>query len=261
MSVLPQITITGTLQNILSGAPDAGTLMVMLAGFGSQIPRINGTSLLDAIAPLEVKAANDGTFSFTLFGNDVITPGPNLTYYTILIKDSRGNVSQLNAYQFAGSGSFDLSTVAPYMPVPPPLGGISPVLKNPPGESLQTIDGSITIEGNLIVTGTINGNTPGIVQVTPAAAVVFDGSLGVSFALTLNQNTTSSATNMATFRRSLVAFKITQGGSGPFTFAWPSTFRNMGVVLPVAGAITTQLVNISADGSGDAAAPAMYSNT
>ena len=157
MSQLPQITLTATLQDA-SGNIDVGAfLRITLAGFGGLVPRVNGTSLLSR-ASQKVRQGGSA-IAVPIYGNDVIAPGPNLTFYCIEVFDSKNNIVQSGNYQLSGNGTLDLSTLNQYFPPPPPILGQSPVFTNPPGSSLQTINGSITIVGNLIVTGTINGGS------------------------------------------------------------------------------------------------------
>jgi hypothetical protein len=230
-------------------------LVTQLCGFGSQIPRIAGTGMLARIAPLPVTAAPGGTITQKIWGNDVITPAG--TYYTFAIVDDSGNTVQLNAYQFAGTATVDLSTAAPYDPIPPLPAGVNPVLLDPPGAGLQTINGPITINGNLVVNGTINGGST-IYTVAFSATPVFDGHLGSSFKITLTGNVVSSSIeNMA--GKILVPFRIIQDGAGGRAWVWPPNVRGGGDVNPGPNAISAQLFALDTDGSMDAVGPIMYS--
>lgn len=114
----PGITLTATLQDVsgvaVGSAGNPSKIAVALCGYGPFLPRVSGTSLLARVGPIYVESAN-GNFTIELWGNDVITP-PG-TYYTVSLIDGQGNVVQTAAYQFTGTGSFDLSSFAP-MPYP-----------------------------------------------------------------------------------------------------------------------------------------------
>ena len=111
----PNIIVYGNLYD-LSGVTVADcTVEILLAGFGSQLPRVAGTAMLARVAP--PATTESGVFTTTLWGNDVITPAN--TFYVITIFDPDGNVIQTGNYQFTGSGSFDLSLQTPFDPVAP----------------------------------------------------------------------------------------------------------------------------------------------
>jgi hypothetical protein len=129
----PQITIAGSVADLF-GAAQAGTLVVQLCGcdvFATQIPRVpSGPKLIGMIAPLPI-ACTGGSYSFMLWGNDVILPlntdGSPATFYTVKVVDSSGNTVQMNAYQFTGTQTVDLATATPYVPpapVPPVPGTV-----------------------------------------------------------------------------------------------------------------------------------------
>lgn len=123
MPLTPQITIAGNLADLF-GAAQAGSFVVQLCGFGSQIPRVSGTAMIAQTAPLAFSASfggTPGTYNFNLWGNDVITPSG--TFYTIKVVDVNGNTVQINAYQFTGTESIDLSSAAPFNPPPVPTFG------------------------------------------------------------------------------------------------------------------------------------------
>jgi hypothetical protein len=251
----PQVTIVASMFDLLGAIQPNSTLTAQLCGYGSQVPRVAGTALIAKTSPLPVKAGVTGFISETIWGNDVITPAG--TYYTFAVTDDRGNTIQLNAYQFAGVGTFDLSNTALYDPQPPAIFAVNPVLLNPPGSALQTINGSITINGNLIVTGTINGG--GAIYTVPyAASVTFNGNLGGSFKLTLSGDVVSSfVSNMA--GKLIVPIRIIQDAVGGRNFAWPANVRGHGDISPAPNARSVQLFAVDTDGSMDGASLMQYS--
>lgn len=254
MPVLPQATIIATMNDLVGAIQPNSTLTVQLCGYGSQVPRIPGTSLIAKTSPQAFTAGATGIVTMVLWSNDAITPAN--TYYTFTVTDDAGNVVQLNAYQFIGPGTYDLSAIALFNPAPPAILALNPVLTNPPGGVLQVIGGSITIQGNLIVTGTISGGG-GIFTVAPSATPVFDGALGASFKMTLNQAVTSStAPRMA--GRILVPFQILQDVTGGWPFVWPATVFNGGQVNPAPNSRSTQTFAVDTDGSLHAASPMVY---
>ena len=121
----PAITLTATLQDVsgndIGSAAQPAQMRIALAGFGSQIPRIAGTSVLARVGPIYVPAT--GTqISTLLWGNDAITPAG--TWYDIALLDQNGNVVQAGLYSIAGSGTVDLSNLAPLVSaaLQPPVG-------------------------------------------------------------------------------------------------------------------------------------------
>ena len=115
-TLTPQITIAGNTADLF-GAEQSGTLVVQLCNFGSQIPRVSGTALIAQTSPLPIQITA-GAYNFKLWGNDVITPSD--TFYTIRAVDANGNTVQINAYQFTGTETIDLSSANPYNPPPYP---------------------------------------------------------------------------------------------------------------------------------------------
>jgi hypothetical protein len=117
MAVLtPQIMLTASLESIVGAAAVGRYLRVALCGYGPQPPPVSGTCMLaDAGVPQLVGPQENGTpISIELFGNDVIAP-PN-TFYEISVPDQNLDVIQSAMYQLTGSGTFDLSQLAPILP-------------------------------------------------------------------------------------------------------------------------------------------------
>lgn len=112
----PLITLTGTVVddkgNLLSG----GTATVTLQGYGSSIPKVNGIVILGS----STLSATVVGGSFTIgpfYGNDVIQPGPNVTWYTVTVPapsgsgGTGGTITQ--QFRFSGSGTFDIANLSP----------------------------------------------------------------------------------------------------------------------------------------------------
>lgn len=231
MPVSPQITVTGTLLDLFGSLVNDGVLVVQLCGYGA-VPRVAGTALVARTAPLEIDCPL-GLFSFQLWGNDVITPAG--TFYTIAVKDDNGNMVQMNAYQFLGAGTVDLSTVAPYDPPSPGLTVLNPVVTNPAG--LQTINGSLTINGTLTVNGPFSFGS--LITVAFTATPAFNAGAGSIFDMTLTGNVTSSTLVNAQPGQT-VRFIIVQDGVGGRTFAWPANIINPDLIDPSPNAICVQ---------------------
>jgi hypothetical protein len=115
MPVTPQITVSGSVADLF-GAAEPGSLVVQLCGYGSQLPRVSGTALIGQTAPLPIDCTG-GDYDFELWGTDVISPSG--TFYTVTVIDANNNVVQINAYQFSGTETVDLSSETPYNPPPP----------------------------------------------------------------------------------------------------------------------------------------------
>jgi hypothetical protein len=255
MPQVPQITLTATLQDAFGNTDVGAQLRITLAGFGGIMPRVNGTSMLSR-AQQKAKQVAGVPISVTIFGNDVITPGPSLTFYCIEIFDSKNNIVQSGNYQLNGAGAIDLSTLNQYFPPPPPVIGQSAVITNPPGGALQTINGSITIVGNLIVTGTISNNA--LVTVASSAAPLFDGALGGSFKMVLTSDTVlQNVVNMA--NKLVVPIMLIQDGTGGHAFTWAGNTKNGGFVNPGPNARSVQMFFPDTDGTLYQAAPMVYS--
>jgi hypothetical protein len=239
MPTTPQITLTAKLQDV-SGVAAGSTaspavLRIALCGFGLTLPCIVGTSNLARVGPEDFYDTGSG-ISVQLWGNDAIFPSG--TYYAITLLDGDGNILQCGAYWFTGAQTIDLSNAPQIYPAPPsPPRGI-PVLTNPLGAALQTIDGSITIEGNLIVTGTISGGGLYIVPIVGGVAE-FSGAGGNGQSLTLTENVTSTA---ASFSPGIpIMTLVKQDATGGWTMSWPANFKNPPEINPAPNGATAQI--------------------
>jgi hypothetical protein len=157
---MPTVTVTGKLSASADSAQVQGSVDVMLCGYGSRVPRVDGQSLVARITTGLIPADTNGLFTFQTAGNDAIVPAG--TYYAVTVRDENGDIAQVNAYRFTGSGTYDLNLIDPYDPNQPP----------PPLPPLIT---------NLLLI------------VVPADNMVFDGSAAPSFKTTLSSNVTQQS--------------------------------------------------------------------
>ena len=217
------IQLTAKLENLIGDAIEDGYLQVQLHAFGNQVPAVAGTAFLARTKPAKIEADGTGTVNFAVHGNDTITPAG--TYYTVAVLDSNGTVIQVNAYRFTGSspGSIDLSTLTPFDP---------------------------TEVVPLTLTDTL-------VLVPYAPGVLFDGTAGLTFDLTLSGPLTLNCPTPVP--GNLYTFILTQDGIGGHPAPWAATMRGGGDVLTVPGSTTIQMFVARSDGSMDAVGPVMYS--
>jgi hypothetical protein len=211
-------TITGNLQNALAGLI-AGQVTVQLCGYGAMVPRNNGVALFGnpSTLPADIQvAASTGAFTFEVTGNDEIEPAG--TYYTVTISDTNGDVVQINAYQFLGSGTYDLNLIDPF----------DPTLPLPPLPPL--------IVSQLLL-------------VPYSATPNFPGDQYTAWDFTLNGDVTSS-TLSGLMQGNLYTFIISQGASAGGTFKWPTGCLNTPTVDPAAGSTTIQTFIALANSGG-----------
>ena len=200
-------TVTGTLEAILDAEAEPGVVEVQLCGYGSQVPRYNGQSLIARLTADEIEIEADGTFTFTVPGNDQISPDG--TYYAVTIMNANHDIAQVNAYRFLADGtSYDLNLLEPYDPNQPP----------PPLPPLIT---------NLLL-------------VVPwSAEMDFPGDIYTSFRVTLSGDVTSS-TASGTVQGNLYTYIIQQDSVGDRLFTWPANFLNADSINPNPGGTTVQ---------------------
>jgi len=108
----PDVTLTGTLTDD-QGTPLNGTITFTLSGYGSNIPTIAGIQLLPGLT--FTTSVTSGIFSTTFYSNQIITPGPLVTFYNIAFQQTGSTNQILNFsknYQF-GPGVFDISQLVP----------------------------------------------------------------------------------------------------------------------------------------------------
>lgn len=243
----PSITLTATLDTLAGGAAGSvanpAKLRIALCGYGGTLPHIVGTANVAHPGPYPFFDTGAG-INTLLWGNDQITPAG--TWYEIAVLDGNDNVVQCAAYQFTGTQVIDLSNAAPYNPVPVPPPPAIPVLTNPPGAALQTILGSITINGNLVVTGTINGAGGIYVVGFNAGAPIFNLAGNKSQSLTLTGNATATITNIP--NGVVFGFFIKQDATGGRTLVFPAGMKNPPALNDVPNGVT--YFNATADETG-----------
>lgn len=192
MALSPEITLTATLDDITGAAAGSianpARLVIDLCNYGLDLPRIAGTAMLVKIH--QEFTSTGGELTIPLWGNDVIDPGPDVTYYAITLIDGDGNEVQTGCYQFDGSGSVDLSDATQIFPVPP----------TPPDP------------------------LPRVLTVTSAAgAATFDASQGsqisLTFVITLTEDTTATFIDLVKGVPYFVV--IFQDATGGWLFNWP----------------------------------------
>jgi hypothetical protein len=199
--------VTGKLESSVNNTAEVGSLEITLCGYGSRVPRINGVALVARIEDESVVASSTGAFTFTCPFNDDIAPAG--TYYTVAIKDSNGDIAQINAYRFtSNTSSYDLTLIDPYDPNQPP----------PPLPPLITNQLEI---------------------VAPADNMVFDGTAYTAFKTTLASSVTiPSIQNM--LPGNLYTFIIVQDATGGHVFDWPATVHNPARVCPTPSSFSVQ---------------------
>lgn len=200
-------TVTGKLEASTNSTVVVGSVNVQLCGYGSQVPRINGVALVGQITTQNIEAGADGTFTFSVAGNDSISPAG--TYYAVTVLDANGDIAQTNAYLFLSTtSSYDLTLIDPYDPnqPPPPL---PPLLTN----QLLIVPWSATPE--------------------------FPGDELATWRITLTGDVTSS-TAPDTLQGNLYTFIILQDSVGDHAFAFPPNCVNATPVNPTPNGITIQ---------------------
>lgn len=160
--------VTGNVQSIL-GANTTSNAFVRfrLRNFSGYVPRVNGIGVIN-IASVDVTPNSSGIVSTTLWGNDVILPGPNITYYTFEFWANGQLLAsedfQLACTPVAGSctaGTFNFNTASPITQPPIPI-PFFPVFLNPIGSQniVEPPNSSLSLNGNPIVS-LVGSATPG----------------------------------------------------------------------------------------------------
>jgi len=204
----PGIKLTFDLLNMsgvkLGTAQQPAWLRIALCAFGANLPRVPNAGVIGQVSTWFVDIPYYGTSgSVILWGNDVIDPGPDQTYYAISVLDTQKNIVQTALYQFDGTGTYDLSTAVPFTP---------------------------------------GYNTPsGYIIVNPAAGSFSVNPHGWNGPVTIDMNLTANASlTLGGFQRGqLVQFLIRQNSTGGWTFTWPANVKNAPAVDTDANSVTT----------------------
>jgi hypothetical protein len=218
--------ITGKLESILNSEAESGSVVIALCGYGGQVPRdILGAALVARATTLEVDASTDGLFSVLLPGNDQIVPAG--TYYTVTVKDSNGDVVQVNAYAFQAAVNYDLDTAQPFDPA-------LPLMPLPP-----------FIANELLV-------------VPASDTMIFSGQVFTTFKTTLHGDVLH-ATFPEMIPGNLYTFIILQDATGGWLFNWGATVHNGTMINLAANSQTTQTFVSDVDGQLYAISAGVYS--
>jgi hypothetical protein len=138
----PDVTLSGTLQDV-SGNANAGTVVITLVNFGDNPPLVSGTALFAPIS-ITVKAASNGTWSTSLWGNDQISPSN--TFYQVQVISAGAIIPAWSAGYVFDSGTYDLSTQTPVIiypaPVPPYVPNAIAAQTAPAGDYFSGINSS-----------------------------------------------------------------------------------------------------------------------
>jgi hypothetical protein len=222
-------TINGKLDTIVgSNESEQGSITIALCNYGSQVPRVPDQNIvmLARVTAQEIEADDLGVVAAEVFGNDEIEPAG--TYYTITVKDSNGDIVQVNAYVFLDGQEYDLGTTPPFDPTQTP-GPLPPL-----------------IISQLLL---IQPFTP-----TPN----FPGDKYLTWAFTLSGDVTSS-TLSGIQAGNLYTFIISQNTVGGWEFKWPPAVINPAPVSTERVAITIQtFVAIANNGPLLPIGPATY---
>jgi len=184
-------TVTGSLLSIAALDGTGGTLEIALCGYGAQVPRTD-TGFAVPIT-IQVQAEDDGSFSQDLPGNDMIDP-PG-TYYTLTVKDTNGDIVQVNAYSIPDAYDGNIVLIDPFDPSDAPPPGVPPLL------------------ANLLDVMAFNP--------TP----IFDGESWNGWEITLTGDVTSSTLDNIQ-PGNLYTFIIVQDATGGHAFTWPAEVVN-----------------------------------
>jgi hypothetical protein len=160
----PAFTAVFTTQNLL-GTADVAKVTYELQNLQNQVPTVWGSAIITE--PDGSVICTDGTGSFTVYGNDVITP-PD-TFYMVRFYSGQGELVATLSYLFTGTGTFDLSAYAP----------ITPPLAPKPGPTTGLIT-SLAINTVLPLSGSItNPNGPNaVINISSSSDAGFYGPTG-----------------------------------------------------------------------------------
>jgi hypothetical protein len=239
---VPNVTLTATLQDCtgtaVGSAANPAKLAIALCGFGPQLPRIAGTSMLARPGPQYIEAPA-GTISTKVWGNDQITPSG--TYYTISLLDSQGNIVQTAAYSLTGSGTFDLSNLVPlsFPNQNTPIILFASFTAAPSSQAcVGAVDGS-----NKVFTFTAGPSPTPLIQLF--AAGVYQSATAPDYTLSYSGANVWTITFVtAPSFGPVIVFWFPQAGTGSRTIAAPSTIVVAGFL-----ADNTLFCNFSAPGT------------
>ena len=146
-----------------------------LRNFDGWVPVVSGTGLF-VETQIDAFPDSSGAVSTTLWGNSSITPGPDITFYTVEAWDN-GRITSSGNYQF--DGNTNLNTASQLNPAPVPTGPSTIIFENNGAlNSSQTTLNLENTDGSLVITdeggGTLN-------LTVPAQGATFSGVGGAEF--------------------------------------------------------------------------------
>jgi hypothetical protein len=230
MAVAPDVSINGKLSLVAASTttptasyPEIGSVEIALCNYGSQIPKVGGEAVFARVTVGNIVVQpTTGLFNAWLYSNGKIDPAG--TYYTVTIKDSNGDVVQVEAYFFE-PGEWDLSNMQPFDPgqPPPPL---------PP----------LIIPQLLIVSSSATPNFPGDQYTTWRTILIGP----------------TSPTISATVPGNLYTIILVQDATGGHPVTWPANIYNAGRINTDPYGSTIQTFVADSDGSLRAIAPGTW---
>lgn len=250
MSV-PQILLIFHLQDILGNINQGSVVFTLIYPPGiinpGGIARVPGTALVVNFVQ-EVFSDVTGFCSINIWGNDLLTPGPNGSFYALTFKDDQGSTICTIPYQFTGAGTQDLSNLAPFSgapsitPAPP-----NAVVTNPSGQ--QTIVGfplSANFIGQFI--GSFGGNVP-----ANSATPQFDLSKGSKQRYVMTSNISPTFINLQDGQE--IVLILIQDGVGNRVVTFPGNVIN--AQSPDPGANVRTIQKLVVDGTNLYAVPSV----
>lgn len=218
MSQTPQLTITGNIQTLFGTSDANGSVVFQLQNYGLNIPKVTGTGFI--VAARVGVTTSSGSFSTTLWGNDVITPSG--TYYLVsFISDSGITVASV-PYILQGIGTVDLSTVQPMVTAP---------TSYVPSFLVTNGSGSQTVAGDVNITGIVNASSVEVGGVPVAE--------GVTLQTNGTNNTTQNKLNLVAGNNVTLAsdaagdVTIASSGSGSSAFSGITSGTNNTAAMTV----------------------------
>lgn len=252
----PNCIIKGYLQDFLGNADPGGSMNIVLCNYGANMPKVANIGLLVETQITVNANPADGSFRFPIWGNDVITPGPNQTFYQIQFKNKQGGVVQTAIYQFAGSASEqDLSVLAPLISIPIAVFPPTAVLTNPPGQQkivgfpLEFGAGFVIDGGSAQISVVGGGGGIGGTVILPQTTGGSDVVVYTALAATLANKTISAGTFTG-------ASIFPAGGGNSLTVNCPMTIANA-VTMSSGGFISPVPIFGATSGQVNLAVPAV----
>jgi hypothetical protein len=152
-------TISGILKDATGAVVPFGVVTATLDNYGDNVPTVVGTGIV--VSPtVMITAGADGTFSFALYGNDVISVAG--TIYTITFANANRMTVGTGTWSFTSNNSYDLDTYAPNVvyPIPESIGPVNATqIQGIPVQKQTPLDGQSLVY--VAATGTYQPGTGG----------------------------------------------------------------------------------------------------